>query len=223
MLEVTGKGDNARPVQPDAVAFAPMSLHSRSISLLPFGALTCLLSLIAGCMSVPQPQENRPEAIAVTAPAPAPVIPAASAAATDTTAAASIETPLIKASVGEEIALRAIALVGKPYRYGGADLDGFDCSGLVFFIHQALGYTVPRTAAQQQQAALRIKKAELQPGDLLFFKTTRSKRVSHVGVYVGDNRFVHAPQSGKLIELRTLDDQYYGPRLVSSGRLHPVS
>ncbi len=124
---------------------------------------------------------------------------------------------------GDEIALRAIALVGKPYRYGGADLQGFDCSGMVYFIHQALGIEVPRTAAEQQRAALSVDKSALQPGDLLFFKTTRTARVSHVGVYVGENRFVHAPQSGKLIELRTLDDQYYGPRLVSSGRLYPNS
>lgn len=125
--------------------------------------------------------------------------------------------------VGTEIALRAISLVGKPYRYGGADLQGFDCSGMVYFIHQALGIEVPRTAADQQRVALSVAKPDLLPGDLLFFKTTGSKRVSHVGVYVGENRFVHAPQSGKLIELRTLDDQYYGPRLVSSGRFYPRS
>ena len=125
--------------------------------------------------------------------------------------------------LGNEIALRAISLVGKPYRYGGADLQGFDCSGMVYFIHEALGIDVPRTAADQQRAAISVEKSELSPGDLLFFRTTPSKRVSHVGVYVGENRFVHAPQTGKLIELRTLDDQYYGPRLVSIGRLYPAS
>jgi murein DD-endopeptidase len=127
------------------------------------------------------------------------------------------------AVVGDEIALRAIALVGKPYVYGGADLQGFDCSGMVYFIHHALGFEVPRTAAEQARAAVSVSKSALQPGDLLFFKTTRSKRVSHVGVYVGENRFVHAPQSGKLIELRNLDDAYYGARLVGSGRLYPDS
>lgn len=125
--------------------------------------------------------------------------------------------------LGSEIALRAIALVGKPYRYGGADLDGFDCSGMVYFIHHALGLEIPRTAAEQQRAAQGVARAALQPGDLLFFRTTVSQRISHVGVYVGDNRFVHAPQSGRLIELRTLDDQYYGPRLAGSGRFHPDS
>lgn len=124
---------------------------------------------------------------------------------------------------GDEIALRAISLVGKPYRYGGADLHGFDCSGMVYFVHQALGIDVPRTAADQQRAAISVDRAALQPGDLLFFKTTRTRRISHVGVYVGENRFVHAPQTGRLIELRNLDDQYYGPRLVGAGRLYPNS
>jgi cell wall-associated NlpC family hydrolase len=94
---------------------------------------------------------------------------------------------------------------------------------MVYFIHQALGIDVPRTAADQQRAALNVDKAALQPGDLLFFRTTRAKHTSHVGVYVGENRFVHAPQSGKLIELRNLDDQYYSKRLVGTGRLYPNS
>lgn len=122
--------------------------------------------------------------------------------------------------LGDEIAVRAISLVGRPYRYGGADLDGFDCSGMVYFIHQALGLAVPRTAAEQQLAAHSIGRSALRPGDLVFFRTTRSQRISHVGIYVGDNRFVHAPQSGKLIELRSLDDRYYGPRLAGSGRFN---
>lgn len=134
-----------------------------------------------------------------------------------------VEGGALLTNIGDEIALRALALVGKPYRYGGADLQGFDCSGMVYFIHQALGIEVPRTAADQQRAALSVNKSALQPGDLLFFTTTRSQRISHVGVYVGENRFVHAPQTGKLIELRTLDDQYYGPRLVGTGRFYPNS
>lgn len=132
-------------------------------------------------------------------------------------------TEALPVNVGDEIALRAISLVGKPYRYGGADLQGFDCSGLVYYIHQALGLEAPRTAADQQRAAISVAKSALLPGDLLFFKTTGGERISHVGVYVGENRFVHAPQSGKLIELRTLDDRYYGPRLAASGRLYPHS
>lgn len=155
-----------------------------------------LLAWLAGCSTVPYTQ---------------PTEPAPPAGITVTT------------GLGDEIALRALSLVGKPYRYGGADLQGFDCSGMVYFIHQALGITVPRTAADQQRAALSVVKSALQPGDLLFFRTTSAQRISHVGVYVGENRFVHAPQSGRLIEVRTLEDQYYGPRLAGTGRLYPDS
>lgn len=122
-------------------------------------------------------------------------------------------------SFGDEVALRAIAQVGKPYRYGGADLDGFDCSGLVFFIHRELGVTVPRTAAEQYSASTPVNVRRMEPGDLLFFRTTKRKRVTHVGIYAGDGRFIHAPQTGRDIELRELTDPYYGPRLVGVGRL----
>jgi murein DD-endopeptidase len=124
------------------------------------------------------------------------------------------------ASLGDEIALRALAQVGKPYRYGGADLNGFDCSGLVFFIHHELGLTAPRTAAEQYTASQPVNVHRLEPGDLLFFRTTKRRQVSHVGIYAGGGRFIHAPQSGRSIELRDLDDEYYGPRLVGAGRLH---
>jgi cell wall-associated NlpC family hydrolase len=127
---------------------------------------------------------------------------------------------LAPASLGDEIALRAIAQVGRPYLYGGADLNGFDCSGLVYYIHRELGYTVPRTAADQYSASAPIKVAKLEPGDLLFFRTTQTKKITHVAIYAGEGRFIHAPQSGRDIELRALDDDYYRPRLVGAGRLH---
>lgn len=163
-----------------------------------FIATIALLLLVAGCTAPVR-----------VADAPAPITPPA------------MQSP--PPQLGDEIAVRAIALVGKPYRYGGADLDGFDCSGMVYFIHQALGLTVPRTAAEQQAAARSIDSSALRPGDLVFFRTTRGPRISHVGIYVGDHRFVHAPQSGKLIELRSLDDRYYAPRLAGIGRFHPDS
>jgi cell wall-associated NlpC family hydrolase len=63
----------------------------------------------------------------------------------------------------------------------------------------------------------------VEPGDLLFFRTTKGKHVSHVGIYAGEGRFVHAPQTGRMIELRELGDDYYGPRLVGAGRLSKVA
>lgn len=122
------------------------------------------------------------------------------------------------ASIGNEIALRAISQLGKPYIWGGADLTGFDCSGLVRFIYDQVGIAVPRTAAEQYSAAKPIGLEGLKPGDLLFFRT-QGQRISHVAIYTGEGRFIHAPQTGRLVEFRTLDDEYYRPRLAGAGRL----
>lgn len=120
--------------------------------------------------------------------------------------------------IGHEIALRAISLLGAPYRYGGNGPHEFDCSGLVRFIHDELGFDVPRTAAEQYRAAQPVRLQEIAPGDLLFFKIS-GRQVSHVAIYAGEGRFVHAPQTGRPVELRTLDDAYYLPRLAGVGRL----
>ena len=122
------------------------------------------------------------------------------------------------ASIGSEIVIRAISLLGAPYRFGGSGPTSFDCSGLVRFVHQEVGIDVPRTAAEQYRAAVPVRMENLEPGDLLFFRTV-GKRVSHVAIYAGSGRFVHAPQTGRPIEIRTLDDEYYRPRLAGAGRL----
>lgn len=121
-------------------------------------------------------------------------------------------------SIGDDIALRAISQLGKPYIWGGADLTGFDCSGLVRFIYDQVGIPVPRTAAEQFSAAKPIQLTGLKPGDLLFFRT-QGHRISHVAIYTGEGRFVHAPRTGELVEFRELDDEYYRPRLAGAGRL----
>jgi cell wall-associated NlpC family hydrolase len=127
-------------------------------------------------------------------------------------------TPAPEPSVGDDIAVRAISLLGKPYVWGGADLTGFDCSGLVRFIYDQVGIPVPRTAAEQFSAAKPIDLAGLKPGDLLFFRT-QGHRISHVAIYTGEGRFVHAPRTGQPVEFRMLDDEYYRPRLAGAGRL----
>ena len=121
-------------------------------------------------------------------------------------------------TIGSEIVLRAISLLGAPYKWGGSGPKAFDCSGLVHFIYNELGIEVPRTAEEQYKAATRVDIDELEPGDLLFFKI-HGKRVSHVAIYAGAGRFVHAPQTGRPIELRPLNDGYYRPRLAAAGRL----
>lgn len=123
-----------------------------------------------------------------------------------------------QAAIGNEIAMRAIALLGTPYQWGGAGPTSFDCSGLVQFIHRQLGIATPRTAAEQFSAARPVSMRGLAPGDLLFFRIN-GRRVSHVAIYAGEGRFVHAPQTGRPVELRTLDDEFYRPRLAGAGRL----
>jgi murein DD-endopeptidase len=131
-----------------------------------------------------------------------------------------IDNPVAGSASGNEIVMQSLALLGTPYRYGGADpLSGMDCSGLVYFVHQALGLAVPRTAREQYAAARRVSLSEIEAGDLLFFRF-QAPEVTHVGIYVGEGRFIHAPQSGKPVSLTRVDDRYYHAHLAGIGRLH---
>lgn len=121
-------------------------------------------------------------------------------------------------TVGNEVAIRAISLLGAPYEWGGNGPTTFDCSGLVRFIHDQLGIFVPRTAAEQYSAATPVNLRNLEPGDLLFFRI-KGRQISHVAIYTGEGRFVHAPQTGRPVELRMLDDEFYRPKLAGAGRL----
>jgi cell wall-associated NlpC family hydrolase len=118
---------------------------------------------------------------------------------------------------GEALADFALRLRGSPYRYGGATLDGFDCSGLVFYSHRQLGLVVPRTSHDQAKEATDVKQGKLRRGDLVFFKVD-SRRVNHVGIYIGERRFVHAPGAGKPVTINSLDDEFYTLRFSSAGR-----
>jgi len=118
---------------------------------------------------------------------------------------------------GEALADFALRLRGAPYRYGGATLDGFDCSGLVFYAHRQLGLSVPRTSREQAEEATSIKPRKLRRGDLVFFKID-SRKVNHVGIYIGKHRFVHAPGAGKPVTINSLDDEFYADRFFAAGR-----
>lgn len=125
-------------------------------------------------------------------------------------------------ALGKGIAREARAQLGVPYRYGGADpRRGFDCSGLVSYVHLQEGVPVPRTAAQQFAASRKVREDDLRPGDLVFFRTVAgSREVTHVGVYVGQGRFVHAPQTGRDVTETSLDDPFYRERFAGAGRLY---
>jgi len=118
----------------------------------------------------------------------------------------------------ERVVQAALAQVGTPYRYGGLDPAGFDCSGLVHYSYARAGIAVPRSTTALWKATEKIKLGKLQPADLLFFRIN-GKPASHVGLYIGDGRFVHAPSSGKQVEVESLALPYWRERLTRSGRI----
>lgn len=121
----------------------------------------------------------------------------------------------------EDIPMYAVSLVGNPYRMGGDSPDtGLDCSGFVgHVVKQTLGVLLPRTSIAISQATRMLTQSELQPGDLVFFNTLRSA-FSHVGIYLGDDRFVHAASSrtGKVM-VSSLNDPYWRDRFDGARRI----
>lgn len=118
---------------------------------------------------------------------------------------------------GIEIAAIARHLIGTPYQFGGADSQGFDCSGLAVFAYERVGLEIPRTAADQGRAAKPIAPGKLAPGDLVFFHMG-SRHINHVGIYTGEGGFVHAPRRGGTVSSASLDDPYFRKRFVGAGR-----
>lgn len=121
-----------------------------------------------------------------------------------------------------EILMNALSLTGIKYTYGGSSPEtGFDCSGFVRYVfQQATDLTLPHGARAISQLGQSISMEQLQPGDLVFFNTLKSA-FSHVGIYVGDNRFIHAPSSGGNIHIVNMDDAYWAKRYSGARRLDP--
>lgn len=119
---------------------------------------------------------------------------------------------------GERAAWIAREQVGVSYQYGGmSPTTGFDCSGLVHYSYAQAGVTVPRTSRDQFRASQKISLADARPGDILFFQD--EEKLSHVGIYLGQRRFVHAPSSGRTVSVADIDSPYYQTHLVAVGRL----
>jgi hypothetical protein len=114
----------------------------------------------------------------------------------------------------------ALGLIGVNYRYGGETPEtGLDCSGLVRYVFQNVtGVTLPRTAREMSRVGDRISLHDLEPGDLVFFNTRRFA-FSHVGIYLGDNRFIHAPARGREVEIATFDKRFWQKRFNGARRL----
>ena len=114
---------------------------------------------------------------------------------------------------GNEVALYALGLIDTGYRFGGKNPDaGFDCSGMVSYIYrQAAGIDVSGSAADIARRGREIDRAGMRPGDLIFFNTMH-RPFSHVGIYIGDARFIHAPSSNGRVRIDRLDNRYYAQR-----------
>jgi len=130
----------------------------------------------------------------------------------------------------QEARSRLLAAAGKyertPYRYGGVDRKGLDCSGLVFVsFHEALGISVPRNAESLYSWVEKVQIDNAQPGDLVFFRTTKTKKISHVGIFTGDGRFIHSASEGPVtgVIYSRLDEKYWSRTYAGVGRAFPAA
>lgn len=129
------------------------------------------------------------------------------------------------ANKASELVVTAMGYLGVPYQRGGNNFDqGFDCSGFVKAIfQQTAGLVLPRRSVEQAAATQPIEKSDLQPGDLVFFNTLKAS-FSHVGIYVGDNKFIHSPRSGAVIRVEDMNISYWNSRFNGARRVGaPVS
>lgn len=166
-----------------------------------------LILCLAGCAWEPEPQlhdttSSVPARTASSAPAPEASVP--------TRAQSRGDVGWIAASIAQ-------SQIGVPYLYGGSTPQGFDCSGLVYYSYSGAGKVVPRTTSALWRAAATVAEGSERPGDLVFFDT--EGKPGHVGIYLGDGFFVHAPSSGKNVVTARLDDGWYAQQLLRIGRL----
>ncbi len=129
----------------------------------------------------------------------------------------------VRQSVGDtapDLVGNAMNFLGVPYRRGGTSAStGFDCSGFVrSMFEQTVGKVLPRRASEQAAVTEKIDKQDLKPGDLVFFNTMR-QTFSHVGIYVGDNKFIHSPRSGKSVRVEDMRDAYWERRFTGARRV----
>ena len=132
----------------------------------------------------------------------------------------------LRDSVGgkaSELVVNAMGFVGVPYRRGGTNAStGFDCSGFVrSMFEQTVGKVLPRRASEQAAATEKIDKQDLKPGDLVFFNTMR-QTFSHVGIYVGDNKFIHSPKPGQQVRVDDMRQAYWDRRFTGARRVSPT-
>ncbi|MBF0527727.1 MAG: C40 family peptidase [Deltaproteobacteria bacterium] len=120
--------------------------------------------------------------------------------------------------MGQKIAETAKGYLGTPYHYGGQAPGGFDCSGLVYYVYKRYGYKLPRSADDQIKVGQFISRKDLRPGDLVFFKVPWAKGY-HVGLFAGNGWFIHAPRSGRRVEMQRIDEDYFRRTYTTARRI----
>ncbi|MEB4589754.1 C40 family peptidase [Candidatus Thiothrix sp. Deng01] len=207
---------------------------AKQIQTLKYSIMGSAMLAMAGCSSMPRQilpfqqtatpdksrdiQQETTKPIHKTQAAIPPAAPSTAQAASPTpTVPTEAEPPAITSL--DKVAYCALRQRGKGYCWGGnSPMKGFDCSGLTqYSFRQGASIDIPRTAAAQYQAAIKVPKEKAGRGDLVFFRT-RGNQVSHVGIYLGEDRFVHAPRTGKPITTTKLEG-YWKRRLVGFGRI----
>lgn len=119
---------------------------------------------------------------------------------------------------GDSINTTARSQLGTRYKFGGRyPQTGFDCSGLAWFSHKVNGVEIPRSSFKQYRGGIRVSRRDLRPGDLVFFETYK-RGASHVGIYTGQGKFIHSPNSGKSVEVQTLSNNYFRKRYIGARR-----
>ena len=118
----------------------------------------------------------------------------------------------------QELMLHSMGLIGTPYRWGGNKTEmGFDCSGMIQFVYKnALGVSLPRTARDMAAASRKIPDGKLKAGDLVCFSTGGAHKYSHVGLYIGNGEFIHAPSSGKTVQTEKLSKPFYAKNYLGA-------
>lgn len=132
-----------------------------------------------------------------------------------------LTSPITVPASADEVSMSAMSLIGTPYVWGGNTPEsGFDCSGLIVYVYRNSGIKLPRTTiAMSSMISPSVRKNALQTGDLVFFATNGSRKVSHAGIYVGNGRFVHAPSSGGVVKLNNLNESYWSRNFVVGKRV----
>lgn len=159
-----------------------------------------------GTVAIPAPADPSAPAAGTPAPVPPPI------------ATPSPVIPRTGNADGYALSGTALSLRGAPYRDGGIDPSGFDCSGFVHYVYEQHGVTVPRQVRDQFRLGTPVDRDRLEPGDLVFFSTV-APGASHVGIVIGGDQFVHAPSERGVVRVESLTQQYWASRYIGAKRV----